>query len=551
MVGWVSVPADAAPTRVDLFVNNFRLTSTYATPDSAMSGINSVLRRGKQPGAGPEDRPASRVHHWQASPVAGPADDRRNSNQQIRTFSFTVTGLWPYVRRGTRITVRVDGNPLPIHGHGMYLSPPTRGKFTVRELREKLKQGFVFSQYGRVQLSKQLDREWQRGVMDLYSRVRAALREELGYDAWFVYGTLLGAVREGNYIGHDIDFDSAYVSRCRTGPEAAAELVDIALALIARGFDVDCRVTALHISDSGYRIDLFHTYFDEQGVLRFPFGIAGTSTVTRDDWAGTREIDFPGGTGLVPVNGEQMVACLYGDDWRQPKPGFNWVLARTDNAPEGAVRQELRTKVYWANFYAHTRYTTGSTFCDWMADQPYTPATVIDIGCGDGRDSYAFGASGRTVLGLDQSPVGIEHAQSRAVTQGLANVSFRVCDVAEVDGLGQALQEVVDHSSGPTLFYLRFFLHAIHEDVQEALLTAIDTHARPDDLFAAEFRTDKDEHTSKVHTKHYRRFQQAATFVSDLSERGWEIVHEEESSGLSPYQGEDPVLCRVVARRRP
>ena len=70
----------------------------------------------------------------------------------------------------------------------------------------------------------------------------------------------------------------------------------------------------------------------------------------------------------------------------------------------------------------------------------------------------------------------------------------------------------MDHSSGPTLFYLRFFLHAIHEDVQEALLNAIDTHARPDDLFAAEFRTDKDEHTSKVHTKHYRRFQQAATF---------------------------------------
>ena len=70
-------------------------------------------------------------------------------------------------------------------------------------------------------------------------------------------------------------------------------------------------------------------------------------------------------------------------------------------------------------------------------------------------------------------------------------------------------------------------------------------------MFAAEFRTDKDEHMSKVHTKHYRRFQEAATFVADLSGRGWEIVHEEEGSGLSPYKGEDPVLCRVVGRRRP
>ena len=223
-VGWVSVPADSAPTRVDLFVNNLKLTSTYATPDSAMSGVNSVLRRGGQPEIAPENRRAARVHGWQAPPIPGPADDRRNSNEQIRTFSFGVRGLWPYVRRRTRVTVQVDGHPLPIQGHGMYLSPPARGKHTVPELREKLEQGYVFSQFGRVQLSKQLDKAWQQGVIDLYTRVRAALSDELGYDAWFVYGTLLGAVREGTYIGHDIDFDAAYVSRCRTGPEAAAEL---------------------------------------------------------------------------------------------------------------------------------------------------------------------------------------------------------------------------------------------------------------------------------------------------------------------------------------
>jgi hypothetical protein len=550
VVGWVSVPADSAPTRVDLFVNNLKLISTYATPDSAMSGVNSALRGGGQPEIAPGDRRDARVHRGQAPPIPGPADDRRNSNQQIRTFSFGVRGLWPYVRRRTRVTVKVDGHPLPIHGHGMYLSPPERGRHTVPELREKLAQGYVFSQFGRVQLSKQLDTAWQQGVMDLYTRVRSAVREELGYDVWFVYGTLLGAVREGTYIGHDIDFDAAYVSRFRTGPQAASELTDIALALIARGFEVDCHATALHISDSDHRIDLFHTYFDEQGVLRFPFGVAGTSTVTQDDWSGTREIDFPGGKGLIPVNGEQMVAYLYGDDWQRPKPGFRWALARTDHAPEGEVPEELRTKVYWANFYAHTSYTTGSTFFEWMAARPDTPGTVIDIGCGDGRDSYAFGATGRTVLGLDQSRVGIEHAQSRALEHGLTNVTFQVCDVADVDDLGQALQNVVDHASGPTLFYLRFFLHAIHEDVQKALLNAIDTHARPDDMFAAEFRTDKDEHTSKVHTKHYRRFQEAATFVADLSARGWEIVHEEEGSGLSPYKGEDPVLSRVVGRRR-
>jgi hypothetical protein len=553
VVGWVSVPASSPPTRVDLFLGKLKVASTYATPDSAMSGVGSSLRSGKPAAADGEQRDRrGLVHPWQVAPVPGPSDDRRNSNQQIRTFAFRVREIWPYVRKSTRITVRVDGRPLPIHGHGMYLSPPRRGRYSIPELKKKLEEGYVFSQYGRLQLSKQLDTTWQRDVMGIYQRVRAILSEEYGYDAFFVYGTLLGAVREGGYIGHDIDFDAAYVSRRRTGPEAAVELADIALTLIAHGFEIECLELALHIHDPEapeHRIDLFHTYFDEQGVLRFPFGIAGTTTMTVEDWQGTREIDFPGGNGLIPTNAEEMVRHLYGDDWRQPKPGFNWFLDRTDAAREGALPEELRTKVYWAGFYARTQYTTGSTFFEWMTSRTDTPAKVVDIGCGDGRDSCAFGRTGRTVLGLDQSAVGIEHAQGHASQLGLEDVSFRVCDVADEKDLGRALDHVVDTSPGPTLFYLRFFLHAIHEEVQEALLDAIDTHARPGDMFAAEFRTDKDEHNAKVHTKHYRRFQDAELFVTDLANRGWEILHQEEGSGLSPYKGEDPVLARVVARR--
>ena len=56
----------------------------------------------------------------------GPADDRRNSNQSIRTFSFRIREIWPWVKKGTRITVRVDGQPLPIYGHGMFLNPPAQ-----------------------------------------------------------------------------------------------------------------------------------------------------------------------------------------------------------------------------------------------------------------------------------------------------------------------------------------------------------------------------------------------------------------------------------------
>jgi hypothetical protein len=107
-------------------------------------------------------------------------------------------------------------------------------------------------------------------------------------------------------------------------------------------------------------------------------------------------------------------------------------------------------------------------------------------------------------------------------------------------------------SDDPVMFYLRFFLHSIPADVQEGLMRAISHHARPGDVLAAEFRTDKDEQNSKVHGKHYRRFQNAVEFSRRLSgDHGFVPEYEEENTGLSPYQGEDPVLYRVVARRDP
>ena len=552
--GWVVVGPEAPATRVDLYLDSLLLASTYATPDAAMSGADSVLRGGR-PVDGAEQDVVPLVHAWQAPPVPGPEDDRRNSGRQIRTFSFRVRGVWRYLSKRTKVSVQVGEHRLPINGHGMFLLPPQRGRQSMSELRKLMRTGHVLSQDGRIQLSKTLDTEWQAQVMELYARLRAVFAEEFGHDLFFIYGTLLGAVREGGFIGHDIDMDAAYVSAERTGPAAARELAAIALRLIELGYEVECHTTALHVTDPrqpGDRLDIFHTWFDTGGVMRFPWGIAGTSVVSEAEWSGTHEIDFPPGRGLVPVQAEAVVECLYGADWRRPKPGFSWVLARTDAAVDGEVSDADRTKVYWANFYAHHSYTSGSPFFEFIEGREDTRGTVVDVGCGDGRDALAFGAAGRRVLGLDQSPVGIAHATARAVEAHLEErVSFRECDVSDTAGLGAALDLSVDLAADPVLYYLRFFLHAIDEDTQKLLMDAIGAHARPGDCFAAEFRTDRDEATAKVHDGHYRRYQNAELFLDDVRARGWDVTHLEEGTGLSPYGEEDPVLCRVIAHRPP
>lgn len=550
--GWITVRTDTPQVPVTLHLGGIQLSSTYPTPEGALSAMR-VTKEDQGPPTAAEAAKRQRVVG--TGVTAGRADGRRNvpHGYEDRAFTFQIRGIWWYLRVGNELTVRVKGKPLPIAGHGMYFAATEDGGANLVRLQERIDQGYVLTQTGRVALSKRLDEEWQRRIIDLYDQTRRVVEERFDRDVFIVYGTLLGSVRDGGYIGHDADFDSAFVSSHRTGPEAAEELVDIALALLDAGLEVDMRQRVLHIhdpEDHDYRIDLFHTYFDPEGRLRFPWGIGGSRVYTIDAWQGTELVDFPGGQVLRPKDPEPLVAHIYGDDWRLPKPGFHWSHARTDVADDGVLTLAQRDRVYWSNFYARHANTTGSSFFEEINGTEDIPQAVLDIGCGDGRDACAFADAGRRVLGLDQSEVAIENARSRAAELGCSErAGFEICDVSDADALSAVLREFRQGESEPVLFYSRFFLHSITAEVQDQLLAAIDSVARPGDLLAAEFRTDKDEERAKTFGNHYRRFQNAADFRTSLTERfGFEIVSDLESDGLSPYGDEDPVLYRVVAR---
>lgn len=57
---------------------------------------------------------------------------------------------------------------------------------------------------------------------------------------------------------------------------------------------------------------------------------------------------------------------------------------------------------------------------------------VLDIGCGQGRDSLAIGRLGFSVVGIDASSVGIEQMNQAAKEEGL-NVTGKVADFNSLD----------------------------------------------------------------------------------------------------------------------
>src|SRR5690349_4142338 len=62
----------------------------------------------------------------------------------------------------------------------------------------------------------------------------------------------------------------------------------------------------------------------------------------------------------------------------------------------------------------------------------FTEKDVLEIGCGDGRMTWRFAASARSVLALDPVAQSIAEAQAVATAQSRSNVRFEVGDITTV-----------------------------------------------------------------------------------------------------------------------
>jgi len=62
----------------------------------------------------------------------------------------------------------------------------------------------------------------------------------------------------------------------------------------------------------------------------------------------------------------------------------------------------------------------------------FTGKDVLEIGCGDGRMTWRFAASARSVLALDPVAQSIAEVQAVATAQSRSNVRFEVGDITTV-----------------------------------------------------------------------------------------------------------------------
>ncbi|MCR6625258.1 MAG: LicD family protein [Pseudoxanthomonas sp.] len=159
-----------------------------------------------------------------------------------------------------------------------------------------------------------------------------------GYEACLGYGTLLGAVREGNFIAHDDDVDVIYRMAGGAGWGAAVrEQETLAHRFREMGYIVVSQAPSslnMHIIDADTRamVDLFPSW-DEGGMSHLHMQKMKIESIASDTLWPTSTLAFLGENLPVPQRPEEFLEVRYGAQWRSPDQFFEWPW-RLQESPE-------------------------------------------------------------------------------------------------------------------------------------------------------------------------------------------------------------------------
>lgn len=206
-----------------------------------------------------------------------------------------------------------------------------------------------------------------------------------------------------------------------------------------------------------------------------------------------------------------------------------------------------KTEKYWDDYYAGSTslQMPPSQFAAFVLGESGQHDVILDVGCGNGRDSFFFGAFGKRVLGVDRSQNAIETCRKVAANSGVDNVFFDTADVSSDELADKAGPHLINCSI--PLIYARFFIHAITDQDEEQFLVFARNHLKQGTL-ALEFRTLRDEALQKVTTSHYRRFVDPLELIGRARDIGLHATYYVEGFGLAKYKNDDAHTARVLLR---
>ena len=192
-------------------------------------------------------------------------------------------------------------------------------------------------------------------LMDQVDALITCLHDKAGVPTFIAYGTLLGAVRNGQLIGHDNDLDIAYLSDHAYPVDVIREAYRIERVLLAEGWSVrrgsGARMNVrIRLSDDSTRfVDVFTAHWVE-GVLYIPQDTG--FELARETILPLTTVELLGRQVPAPADYDTLLAATYGPGWRTPDPSFRYETPRWLSRRIGGWFGGLRThRKQWDTFY--------------------------------------------------------------------------------------------------------------------------------------------------------------------------------------------------------
>ena len=205
---------------------------------------------------------------------------------------------------------------------------------------------------------------------------------------------------------------------------------------------------------------------------------------------------------------------------------------------------------YWSSFYGSStanRLIFPSQFAAFIASELTEPQFLIDLGCGTGRDAVFFSTLGHQVIGVDASTEAIALCRETA-RKANCPAKFMSGDIGSESSQESLVSFSKSIKANSTLVYMRFFLHAVSVEIEDAVLALcirLKTTGQSVRL-AAEFRTHRDAGLPKATAAHYRRFIDPLKLTNKASAAGFRTEYFVEGFGFAKYRDDDAHVARVV-----
>lgn len=197
---------------------------------------------------------------------------------------------------------------------------------------------------------------------------------------------------------------------------------------------------------------------------------------------------------------------------------------------------------YWDKYYSNQKGVPHPSPFALEAEKIFPrSANILEVACGNGRDSLYFNSQGHTVMGIDTSEAAIALCQSRTSNDTASFCSTNMASIYK------------ENINSYDVVYCRWGIHAMGPEEAQSFLEHSYQCLRKGGRLFIECRSINDpffrdgEVLSPTERAcgHYRRFIDKNILSMSLKKIGFSVEHCIESNGLAVHKDDDPLVVRI------